>query len=530
MRKSSLLVFMIICLAMQAVFAGGTRQSGAATSAVTGPVNVTYPITTAGAKSLSFWLPIQPAAARHISSYKEQPAYQLVEKNTGIDVTYIHPAAGQEQEQLGLLLASGDIPDILQIRNFYSSSIGVSEGIFRDLTNLIPVHAPDYYREVRISDRAYRQATNNEGKFTEFMMIKSTFPIFMRFSVRQDVMDSLGINIPITIADYDNAFAKMKAAGLTAFTPDPNGKEDVLMFPYGITPGWFIGTDGKVKYGEAEPAYKQYLDLMHGWYVKGYLSQDFTSNINDAERRAQFTTKQVGMIYHPVDLVKSASDIAGITMVPLPYPRLTPGQPINFMPISKETLPIRSEDFATVISSSCKNPEVATEYLNYLYTPAGADVANWGIKDLTYKVDPDGTKHFTDYMLRNPQIPLSDVQVNLKIHQIAKLAEPDVVCNPNVVINPDALAARMRWADDTTITDSQILPPIQLSLKDNERRNEIMRDINTYIDEMTLKFITGVTPLSEFDNYLAQIKSMGIDEAIKITQDGYQTFMTKPGL
>ena len=521
---------LILCLGMQIVFAGGSRDS-VGTSQVTGPVNVTYPITTPGARSFSFWLPIQPPAARHMSSYKDQEAYAAIEKNTGIDITYIHPAIGQEREQLGILMASGDIPDILQIRGLYpgGSNVGVAEGVFRDLTNLIPVHAPDYYREVRKTDLNYRLATNNEGKFTEFMMIKQRAPVFQRLNYRQDVMDRLGLKVPVTIADYDSDFAKMKAAGLTPIAPPANGKIEVLMYPYGISPGWYVGTDGKVKWGEAESGYRQYLEMMYGWYSKGYISPDFMSNINAVERRAMFTTNRVSLIYEPVDLVKSASDAVNVVSVPLPYPRLSAGQRITFMPVSFETRPLMEEPFATVISTSCKSPEVAAEYLNYLFTPEGADIANWGIKDIAWTVDANGNKRFTDYMLRNPRIPLADVQVVLKIHQIAKLSEADVVCNPNVVIDAAALEYRMRYSDDPTIDDSQVLPSFQLGLREAERRNEIMRDINTYSDEMTLKFITGVTPLSEFDAYVAQIKRMGIDEAIRITEEGYRQFLTKPG-
>jgi hypothetical protein len=133
-------------------------------------------------------------------------------------------------------------------------------------------------------------------------------------------------------------------------------------------------------------------------------------------------------------------------------------------------------------------------------------------------------------MLRNERIPLSDVQTLLKIHQFAKLAEADVVCNPNVVIDADALEYRMRYSDDKTIDDSQVLAPFQLGLEESQERAAIMRDINTYVSEMTLKFITNVTPLSEFDRYLAQIKAMNIDEAINITTKGYEQFMTKPGI
>ena len=44
---------------------------------------------------------------------------------------------------------------------------------------------------------------------------------------------------------------------------------------------------------------------------------------------------------------------------------------------------------------------------------------------------------------------------------------------------------------------------------------------------MTLKFITGATPLSEFDTYMQTLKDMGIEDAIQITTDEYQRFMEK---
>jgi putative aldouronate transport system substrate-binding protein len=54
-----------------------------------------------------------------------------------------------------------------------------------------------------------------------------------------------------------------------------------------------------------------------------------------------------------------------------------------------------------------------------------------------------------------------------------------------------------------------------------------MTDVNTYSDEMVLKFILGAEPLSNFDNYVAQLKKLGIDDAVKITQTAYDRFKAK---
>jgi putative aldouronate transport system substrate-binding protein len=44
---------------------------------------------------------------------------------------------------------------------------------------------------------------------------------------------------------------------------------------------------------------------------------------------------------------------------------------------------------------------------------------------------------------------------------------------------------------------------------------------------MVLKFIIGTEPLSGFDAFVATVKSMGIDEAIALTQAALDQYMSK---
>jgi len=497
-----------------------------------GTTQISYPVESKGEK-LTVWCPIQPPAAKYITSYNDQEVYQEISKRTGIEVEYIHPAIGQEREQLSLLIASGELPDIIQIRGFYpgGSTAGVEEGVFLDLTDMMPEYAPDYYKLITDSEMAYRLATNNDSRILDFDIIKQTAPAFERVNFLNIILEKYGITeLPVTIDDYETIFAKFQADGLPGFAPVANGQVEQFMWPYGIAPGFFLGEDGEVRWGAATKEYKDYLTLMNHWYESGYLYKDFMSNITTNERRALFSNAQVGMLIDATDLAYSMATGAGYTSEPATFPRLEEGQPIHFETVSSDLLPIRvtNSSMSTVITSSCKNPELAMKYLNYFYTQEGADLANWGIKDKSYTEDASGKKTFTDYMLRNDKIALADAQTMLKIHLTAKLAEADVVCNPNIVSNEESLAIRMRWSDDKTVDDSQVLPGFQLSSEGSTKRNQIMNDIQTYVDEMTLKFITGAAPLTDFDKYLEQLKKMNIEEAIAITQEEYTNFMTKP--
>lgn len=519
---------------------GNTKNASNSTSGDTANVSsgsstvvASYPIQ--GDNKLTFWLPIQPPAAKYISNYKDQEVFQEISKRTGVNAEFIHPAVGQEKEQLGVLVAAGNLPDIIQIRGFYNggSAAGVNEGIFADLTELVPTYAKDYYNAIRQSDEAYRLATTNDNKITEFDLLKQSAPAFTRLNFREDILDEMGYDkMPVTINDYEEIFEKMKAKGIAGFSPAKTGRVDQFMWIYGITEGFFTGADGKVKWGQGEQAYRDYLTMMNKWWKAGYLYKDFASNMTINDLRALWTSKKVGMHQEPVDLAYSLAKANKFSIAAANYPRLTDGQPIHFETVSEDILPITKpgETMATVITTSCKKPEIAVQYINYYYTQEGADLCNWGIKDKSYTVETGGKKIFTDYMLKNDKIALGDVQTMLKIHMIAKLAEPDVDCNPNVVSDPKVLELRKMYSDDKTIDNSQVLPLFQLTPEDSAKRNKIMADIDTYADEMTLKFIMGATPMSDFDKYISQLKAMNIDEAIKITQEGYDTYKSKPGI
>lgn len=60
--------------------------------------------------------------------------------------------------------------------------------------------------------------------------------------------------------------------------------------------------------------------------------------------------------------------------------------------------------------------------------------------------------------------------------------------------------------------------------EESTKFGSVMTEIESYVDEMFLKFIMGLEPIDKFDEYVAQVKSMGIDDAIKIQQDSLDRY------
>ena len=83
----------------------------------------------------------------------------------------------------------------------------------------------------------------------------------------------------------------------------------------------------------------------------------------------------------------------------------------------------------------------------------------------------------------------------------------------------DALAL---WADQKH--QSTKMPAIVHTVDESTEFTSIINDINTYIKEEQVKFITGAKSMDEFDAFIEQIKKMNIDRAIEIKQGALDRF------
>ena len=60
-----------------------------------------------------------------------------------------------------------------------------------------------------------------------------------------------------------------------------------------------------------------------------------------------------------------------------------------------------------------------------------------------------------------------------------------------------------------------IVPPLTPTPEESQKMAAIMSEINTYVDEMFLKFIMGQEPLEKFADFVAQIERINISEALR---------------
>lgn len=498
--------------------------------------DVTYPV--AESVTIEWWHALR--APSYQSSHDDNICWTAIEENVGVDIQWIHPASGTESEQLNLLLVSGDLPDIIQIDGYLESSGGaaalVDDGVAVELTEYLPELAPDFLAGITASELAYQMATTADGKVVQFTQLKQTSPQYNRVIVRDDIMQEIGwtdesgvsgLRLPETIDEYTEMFAAMKDAGYYGYRTSSNGRDTQLMTAFGIYNGWYVKEDGQIGYGMWDDKYRDYLLQVREWIEAGYVHPDWASDVNTA---ALFTNKEIGMYITPSDIAYGAGVAGGYDITCVNYPRMNSGDPYPFEDTTWDVVP--ADGIRTVVTQAAFEHDVFEEamaLLNYGYTEEGALIYNWGIEGTTYTVDADGNKAFTDIILANDTIPASDGQYIFKLHFGPKLAEADVQCNPGTIGDPKALYWRELYSDDETVSSDCIMFA-SLTAQQSLDRAEYMVDIETYMNESTLQFLLGDKDIRDdaaWQEYMDTLQSMGIEEAIAITQEAQDAFVAK---
>lgn len=492
--------------------------------------------------SFQYWVPFGSNAAASMESYDEHILYTTMEKKTNIHMNFIHPAAGNESTEFNLLLASDDLPDIIE-SNWMGVTGGpqnyIDSGIVISLDSLLQKYAPDAYQAMTQTENIKKLCTTDEGHFYSFVAVvnkswktanaNTVDTVQSGPIIRADWLQKLGLKAPTTWDEWTKVLTafrdRMKVkAPLTA--SGTKGDVSSAMVPWmGVynTYPWYYQRDGKVVYGPMEDNYKTFLKAMHQWYTDGLLDPDFATN--DANAQKSNMINGVSGAFYGLSgsglqtyMTTVASTNPSYDLVAVEYPHMIDGKEPYFMPRAWE---VRGGGMAA-ITKACKNPEYAAMYLNYFYTDDGMLLKNFGQKGVTWDYDAQGNLQKTELLTKNPD-GLSSQQALAKYSR-GDGPSPGYVLKTfdNTNLKP---AQRNKEANDTWFKyeknslDVLISPAVAQTAEEAAEIGQYSANVTTYTSEMLVKFIMGTSDIDkEWDNYIAQLKSLGIDDVIKLKQ------------
>lgn len=456
--------------------------------------------------------------------FNEYDVIKEMEEKTNVNIKYITVPSSTAVEKYGLLLASGNLPDMIENNADYpgGGEKAIGDNVYIDMAPYVETIMPNY-KALRESDEDVRRMTiTDTGKmwgiypfFCNNNMELCLEPIWVGVVIRQDWLDDLNLDKPSTMDQWHEV--------LTAFKNEKNAEAPLLLSKSGIMNfDYFLSAYGvmsefykdgnTVKYGPMEEGYRQYLEMMAQWYKEGLVDQNFISNEVGANAPPDYiATGKAGVgtlswaattDYYVEN--GSATD-PNLNLAPIPGPVLKEGEVCQARSVGYIALTPVS------VTTNCDYPEIAAKWLDFQYTKDGFEANSFGAADcFTYE---NGEYKFTDKIMK------SELGLSPQVEQFSHRRKD----HPGLVswevydqVNPaERLAAREVYDADGT---DLVLPKIELTYEEGTEYNNLYTDILTYVQEKTAAFIMGIEPIENFPQFVEKLENMNIEKCIELQQ------------
>ncbi|MCI5971335.1 MAG: extracellular solute-binding protein, partial [Oscillospiraceae bacterium] len=167
-----------------------------------------------GKNEISCWMPLTSNMALYTSNYGETELAKELEKRTGVKVNYIHPPQGQESEKFSILVASSDLPDIIEY-NWITYPGGpakaIKEGVIVDIGKYRD-KAVNLFKYLDENNDIYKMVTTDNNEVFSFPFIRGdkSLGYSTGLLLRGDWLKELNLEIPRTIDEWEKVLYAFK--------------------------------------------------------------------------------------------------------------------------------------------------------------------------------------------------------------------------------------------------------------------------------------------------------------------------------
>lgn len=466
-------------------------------------------------------------------------------------------------ERKNLMFASGDLPDILFGTTLTNAELvkygqdeqqllAINEYMTAELMpnllaasekyNLSLCYAPDgnMYAAPMIS--------------SSLLNISNGHPIYYN----KEWADELGIAVPTTVEALTDLLRAYKAADPDCI-PMGGSATSVNYVMVHLMNGVGLGVRSGDVYAVA-PAndnegnlvvpctteqYKDYLTVMNTWYTEGLISPDFFT-MDRTTDMAQAAEGKYGAWAYPVDQVTQDFDTVRKFYA---LPTLRSAKNDTYV----APYPVYNKPGAAIISAYTENPEICAKFMDFFYSPLGC-IYGWdgpmaGTEDTLgmvegWWVDDTGVVHYGDVENGNftssytyiigMVAPCSGARINyagdlrediskydrVSLQQRMAGKEPQIKTKNPELIDQFPLYTWYEHANGGAgFVDSFAPDYVYFDADTSTMVNDLKTVINSYAQTESAKFITGIRPLDEFDAFVSELKTMGLEEYLQYYKD-----------
>lgn len=480
-----------------------------------------YPVKADVELTLYRELPVNISSS--VSNFGDTPVAKELEKRTGVKVKYIHPAAGQARETLNLMISSNDLPDMVE-NNWLSGYAGGPERAINDniITSIgeYKQYAPAMFKYFADNPNFDKASKTDSGDYYMFPSIMPTNSLRLAIgpAVRTDWLNELGLSYPETVDEWEVMLQAFK---------DKKNAEAPFSFNYsmltyamnmmGAVYDFYVD-NGEMKFGPAQPEFKTALTILNDWYNKGLLDKNIVSvdkklidsQVLTGKTGATITSggAGIGQYMKAGRLQNPNFDMSGVV-----YPTFKKGEVNDCTYLSSN---VTGRGIA--ISKKCKYPEVAAKFLDYGFTDEGHMFYCFGEEGVSYTME-NGYPKYTDLIMNNSDGLTMSQAMGLNIIVGNSGGMPfysDERYLEQYYNLPQQKTALDNWLKGVDKASERSAPLVTPTADETTESAQLMSEVNKYADQMIVKFITGVEPISKFDDYVKKLNEYGLPRVLKI--------------
>ena len=445
---------------------------------------------------------------------------RMYEEKFNVEFDWYAVPATNETETFNITIASGDIPDLVFQGNW--TNLNNYKDAWWVLDDFVATGNYPYFKQYNYDDPYnFALSANNDGQLQIFSQWSSQF-VGDGLLIRGDLVEDWGLTIENDMTKEEFAdllrFAKQKDPNIVPYMTRKtlNGMVQRLCEGWsGLRETTVFKDDGTAVWGGAEAGMKDVVIWLNELYNEGLIDTEFPTTDTAAWQEKVLGDNTGVFITH--DNISSRIDWAekewaklGVTdkwytaITPLSPDGTTKGQTTIHYPRQRQC-------GAIFIGADEAKVERILEMLDYSYSPEGDTLINYGIEGESFNYAADGSiELIAEYQdaVAAATMPFEDIikgnmtYIKLETNGIYAPAKADY---PNVKASGELYEQGGYIRSDLGIA-------VRYTEDEQDIISKYEADIKTYTNEQLTKFITGITPIDQWDAYIAGFEAYHLDE------------------
>ena len=431
-------------------------------------------------------------------------------------------------EALNLMLASGEIPDIVgssRIKDFVNQY--GPEGAFIPLNDLIEEHAPNIkaYLDERPEIAAALRAADGNMYYIPYL---PDGKYGRAYWIRTDWLNNLGLEVPQTVDEFEAVLRAFK-------TQDPNGNGEADEVPLffrqwpeliRMVTLWdgrahgsdvyhdFLVEDGKISHGYIGEGYREGIKNLARWYAEGLIDAEVFTRGSSA--RDFLLSENLGGATH--DWFAStggynslSEQIDGFEFKAMAPPASPSGRRIE----EHRRILIKPDGWA--MGHTNEHPVETIKYFDFWFTEEGRRLANFGVEGEQYDM-VDGKPIFKQEFLDAGPVNRSLYQIGSQLQGRGYFQDYNY---------------EIQWTNEFALEGIELydqgdylIPDflgVAFTPEEQKVYDKSWGSVRDYMLERQQAWILGSADIeAEWDDYLAQLDSLGLQDVLGVMQSAYE--------